>query len=653
MGNINSYNSQSSIGYITNDNAYVDGNIIYDLFGKISIQSTDPNKSYANNLGTINTKFIFTTDSYILFVDVSNNIYFTGSNLNTDNVESLLSSIITSADTITTNEAFIYDVTPLNTYTEYVSNNSIKNITHFGIYNIYIYILEKVDDSGVTKLYRITNGKNKKMELYKQGFGDLNIKKIVSGYNHVLFLTSSGRVYVIGDNKYGQLGLGHTQRIDIPTLIETENGIRDIHAFGNISVIIKSNNDCYLFGENLKNIIKATDGNVLLPYFIGKKVTSITGILNNNIQLLLIKSFELPNKSYSILLRDETDEWYVKGSNEKGHLMTSQSQLDTFTLNTNIPSNITQISCTEENTYFVTDTSNTLYKSDIDNISFYNEVKDKSDDIIKNIIFLSNSFNTIDYDNKLYFKSTVVDVKENNIGKIINTIEKRLIVSGVKKSLINIKDPSIYQVIEIYANDYAFCFIVSYGTTRLLYAFGESALGGHIPSEISDKNSKFENQTINISLDIMNEKKYKVVNTKYAFGIHNYVDKTFKIWGHPLYGGIYKNTHIIKNCLEVYANDYAFLIQNVDDQDFNVIDDPDRGIITVLGHPLYGGHLKQFRNINKNIERYNLKKVYKTKYSFTLKLEDTERSFYDNGNIVDRTYFYYTLGIHSTNIITE
>ena len=249
----------------------------------------------------------------------------------------------------------------------------------------------------------------------------------------------------------------------------------------------------------------------------------------------------------------------------------------------------------------------------------------------------------------------MIDVKENNIGKIINTIEKRLIVNGVRNSLITIKDPSIYKVIEIYANDQAFCFIHSSGPIRLLYAFGEPSLGGHIPSEITEKNSNFENKPINISLDTTNEKKYKVVNTKYAFGIHNSVDKTFKIWGHPLYGGIYKNTHTIENCLDVYSNDYAFLIQNdVNNQDFTIIDDSDRGIITVLGHPLYGGNLKQFKNINKNIERYNLKKVYKTKYSFTLKLEDnTKRNLDVNGNIVDRTYFYYTLGIHSTNIITE
>ena len=45
-----------------------------------------------------------------------------------------------------------------------------------------------------------------------------NVKKIIcgSGPYHTIAITKLGKVYVWGNNQYGQLGLGHTKNVNIP-----------------------------------------------------------------------------------------------------------------------------------------------------------------------------------------------------------------------------------------------------------------------------------------------------------------------------------------------------------------------------------------------------------------------------------------------------
>ena len=57
-----------------------------------------------------------------------------------------------------------------------------------------------------------------------------NIIKIKAGFQHSLFLTSTGNVLSCGDNQYGSLGLGHTDSVSVPVVpvYFTKNDIKII-----------------------------------------------------------------------------------------------------------------------------------------------------------------------------------------------------------------------------------------------------------------------------------------------------------------------------------------------------------------------------------------------------------------------------------------
>lgn len=48
-----------------------------------------------------------------------------------------------------------------------------------------------------------------------------NIVKVVSGINFSLALNNEGKVFVWGNNTYGQLGTGGLRNVDEPTLLDT------------------------------------------------------------------------------------------------------------------------------------------------------------------------------------------------------------------------------------------------------------------------------------------------------------------------------------------------------------------------------------------------------------------------------------------------
>ena len=58
-----------------------------------------------------------------------------------------------------------------------------------------------------------------KTELVELGLN--KIVKVVSGINFSLALNDEGKVYVWGNNTYGQLGTGGLRNVDEPTLLDT------------------------------------------------------------------------------------------------------------------------------------------------------------------------------------------------------------------------------------------------------------------------------------------------------------------------------------------------------------------------------------------------------------------------------------------------
>ena len=70
---------------------------------------------------------------------------------------------------------------------------------------------------------------------------DTTIKNIICGGYHTIIYKNNGDVLVFGDNDYGQLGLGHNNNINIPTLLMNDTTIRNIICGGYHTIIYKDN----------------------------------------------------------------------------------------------------------------------------------------------------------------------------------------------------------------------------------------------------------------------------------------------------------------------------------------------------------------------------------------------------------------------------
>jgi len=82
-----------------------------------------------------------------------------------------------------------------------------------------------------------------------------HISSIVAGASHFLILTfPSSRLFSIGDNRYGQLGIPHSPTSITPSLIriDTFDGIRiaQISAGAFHSVVLTEGGEVYLFGSD-------------------------------------------------------------------------------------------------------------------------------------------------------------------------------------------------------------------------------------------------------------------------------------------------------------------------------------------------------------------------------------------------------------------
>eukprot|EP01129_Flabellula_baltica_P016369 TRINITY_DN8686_c0_g1_i1.p1 TRINITY_DN8686_c0_g1~~TRINITY_DN8686_c0_g1_i1.p1 ORF type:complete len:369 (+),score=65.34 TRINITY_DN8686_c0_g1_i1:289-1395(+) len=79
---------------------------------------------------------------------------------------------------------------------------------------------------------------------------DEDIISVHSGGSYLIFLTSEGNLYCIGDNTYGQLGLGHVKRIYEISKVETVENIISIDCGYFHSVALDAEYNVWVWGYN-------------------------------------------------------------------------------------------------------------------------------------------------------------------------------------------------------------------------------------------------------------------------------------------------------------------------------------------------------------------------------------------------------------------
>ena len=71
-------------------------------------------------------------------------------------------------------------------------------------------------------------GHNNNINIPTLLMNDTTIKNIICGTFHTIIYKNNGDVLVFGHNDYGQLGLGHNNNINVPTLLMNDTTIKNI-----------------------------------------------------------------------------------------------------------------------------------------------------------------------------------------------------------------------------------------------------------------------------------------------------------------------------------------------------------------------------------------------------------------------------------------
>lgn len=114
---------------------------------------------------------------------------------------------------------------------------------------------------------------------------DLSIKKVVCGEDYSILLDEANNPLVFGNNKGGQLGLGHIYDIEKPMIIPDLKGkVKDICSSGDINLALTNDNEVYIWPLFYnKNIFRPT----LL--YLNKKIIISAISCGNNFVIILSK----------------------------------------------------------------------------------------------------------------------------------------------------------------------------------------------------------------------------------------------------------------------------------------------------------------------------------------------------------------------------
>src|SRR5690606_1031581 len=89
--------------------------------------------------------------------------------------------------------------------------------------------------------------------VYNQKY-DVILKAVMSMESNddsTIFLNKNGNIFGIGDNTHGVLGLGHLQKVNIPTKINLEN-VKNIFISSYLTYALTNDDKLYVFGYGVR-----------------------------------------------------------------------------------------------------------------------------------------------------------------------------------------------------------------------------------------------------------------------------------------------------------------------------------------------------------------------------------------------------------------
>ena len=181
------------------------------------------------------------------------------------------------------------------TINNFFGNNVIKKISN----GLHTFVLTK--SNGVQKIFAMGLNFSGPIEIKT----NVIIKDISTGEQHSLFLDDENKVYSIGANAHGQLGLGHTKCVDQITHIEVGSNNVKINCSAYASYILMTNGNCFSCGSNQLGQCAQPNDNVII-----RDLQRIDYFVNNNIKINNIKTGD-----YHICFINNESKMYFCGSN--------------------------------------------------------------------------------------------------------------------------------------------------------------------------------------------------------------------------------------------------------------------------------------------------------------------------------------------------
>ena len=146
-----------------------------------------------------------------------------------------------------------------------------------------------------------------------------NIIDFVCGFQHNLLLDGDGKVFSFGNNRNGQLGLGHTIKQNVLNQIENIPPIRIISGIGLSSYLIDMEGNLWSFGNNIFGELGHGDRN------------------SRNVPTKIENLKDIQQISYgcygsTVLIKDSQNRIFITGNKDFGYLgMENTETLSTFT----------------------------------------------------------------------------------------------------------------------------------------------------------------------------------------------------------------------------------------------------------------------------------------------------------------------------------